>query len=112
MEVASDAESVSSSTAQASWRRCLGERANDGEAIGAGKHAVEDDGGDGFAGVFGGEEVGESGIAVGFVMGAVAFGLEVEEEALGEMFFVFDEDDERRGRSSHGISDGSCRCSL
>ena len=36
-------------------------------------------------------------------MGAVAFGLEVEEKALGEVFFVFDEDDERGGGFSHGI---------
>ncbi len=70
------------------------EGANDGEAIGAGKHAVEDDGGDFFGGIlFGGEEVGEGGVAIGFVMGAVAFGLEVVEEALGEVFFVFDYDD-------------------
>ena len=43
----------------------------------------------------GGEQVGEGGVAVGLVVGAVAFGLEVEEEALGEVFFVFDEGDER-----------------
>jgi hypothetical protein len=40
------------------------------------------------------KEVGEGGIAVGLVVGAVAFRLEVEEEALGEVFFVFDEGDE------------------
>ena len=32
--------------------------------------------------------------SVGEVAGLVALGLEVEEKALGEMFFVFDEDDE------------------
>ena len=30
-------------------------------------------------------------------MGAIAFGLKIEEETLGEVFFVFDEDDERSG---------------
>ena len=43
---------------------------------------------------WGGEEVGEGGVAVGFVVGAVALGLEIEEETLGEVFFVFDEGDE------------------
>jgi hypothetical protein len=47
-------------------------------------------------------------------MGAVAFGLEVEEEALGEVFFVFDEDDEGCCGSGHGIpmllADGICDC--
>jgi hypothetical protein len=88
----------------------LAEGANDGEAVGAGKHAVEDDGGDVFFGVFfrrgiffSSEEVGEGGVAVGFVMGAVALGLEVEEEALGEVFFVFDDDDEGSGGLSHGM---------
>ena len=75
------------------------EGADDGEAVGAGKHAVEDDGGDIFAG---GEEVGEGGVAVGLVVGAVAFGLQVEEQALGEVFFVFDEDDEWGGGLGHG----------
>ncbi len=75
------------------WGVVLGfaEGAGDGEAVLAGEHAVEDDGGDGF---FGGEELGEGGVAVGFVVGAVAFGLQVEEEALGEVVFVFDDDDE------------------
>ena len=41
-----------------------------------------------------GKEVGEGGVAVGLVVGAVAFGLQVEEQALGEVFFVFDEDDQ------------------
>ena len=45
-------------------------------------------------GLFGGEEIGEGGVAVGFVVGAVALGLEVEEEALGEVVFVFDDHDE------------------
>ena len=67
------------------------EGADDGEAVGAGEHAVEDDGG----GLFGwGEKPGEGGVAVGLVMGAVALGLEVEEEALGEVVFVFDDGDE------------------
>jgi hypothetical protein len=52
------------------------EGADDGEAVDAGEHAVEDDRIDIFSG---GEEVGEGGVAVGFVMSAVAFGLEVEE---------------------------------
>ena len=80
------------------------EGANDGEAVCAGKHAVEDDGGDVFAGIlFRRKKVSESGVAVGLVMGAVAFGLEVEEESLGEMFFIFDDHDERRGGLSHGF---------
>ena len=77
--------------------------AGDGEAVGAGEHAVEDDDGDVFrAGLRGGEQIGEGGIAVGLVVGAEAFGLEVEEQALGEVFFVFDEGDEgglKSGRS-------------
>ena len=68
------------------------EGANDLEAVVAGKHAVEYDGVDGFGGV---KEVGEGSVAVGLVMGAVALGLKVEEKALGEMFFVFDDGDER-----------------
>jgi hypothetical protein len=36
------------------------------------------------------------------VVGAVAFGLKVVEEALGEVFFVFDEDDKGCGGFSHG----------
>ena len=70
------------------------EGADDGEAVGSGEHAVEDDGG----GVFlWGEEPGEGGVAVGLVVGAVALGLKVEEEALSEVFFVFDDGDERFG---------------
>ena len=65
---------------------------DDGEAVGAGEHAVEDDGGDWF---FGGEEPSEGRVAVGFVVGAVAFGLKVEEEALGEVVLVFYNGDER-----------------
>jgi hypothetical protein len=65
--------------------------AGDGEAVGAGQHAVEDDGGDLFRR---GEEVGEGGVAVGLVVSAVSLGGEVEEQALGEMRFVFDEGDE------------------
>jgi hypothetical protein len=80
------------------------EGANDGEAIGAGKHAVEDDGGDVFGGTgFGGEEVGESGVAVRFMMGAVAFSLEIEEQTLGQVFFIFDYGDEGSGRAGHGM---------
>jgi hypothetical protein len=67
------------------------EGSGDGEAVLAGEHAVEDDGGDGVLGV---EEIVEGGVAVGFVVGAVAFGLQIEEEALGEVLFVFDDDDE------------------
>ena len=73
--------------------------AGDGESICAGEHAVEDDGGDGFGR---GEEVGECGVAVGFVVGAIALGCEVEEQTLGEVLFVFDEGDEGRwGRFCH-----------
>ncbi len=73
----------------------------DGEAVGAGEHAVEDDDGDFFwAGGGRGEEVGEGGVAVGLVVGAEAFEFEVEEEALGEVFFVFDEGNEGWG---HGL---------
>jgi hypothetical protein len=35
------------------------------------------------------------------VVGAVAFGLEIEEKAGGEVLFVFDEDDEGAGFSAH-----------
>jgi hypothetical protein len=76
------------------------EGADDGEAVGAGEHAVEEDGVDVLFGVFdGSEEVGEGGVAVGLVVGAVAFGLEIEKESLGEVVFVFDYDDEWSGFS-------------
>jgi hypothetical protein len=76
------------------------EGADDGEAVGSGEHAVEDDG----RGVFlVCEKVSESGVAVGLVVGAVTLGLEIEEETLGEMFFVFDEDDERSGGLGHAV---------
>jgi hypothetical protein len=67
--------------------------AGDDEAVGAGEHTVEDDGGDLFRR---GEEVGEGGVAVGLVVSAVSLGGEVEEQALGEVLFVFDEGDQRR----------------
>ncbi len=73
--------------------------AGDSEAVGAGQHAVEDDGGDRIGRV---EEIGEGGVAVGFVVGAVALGCEVEEQALGEVLFVFDEGDEW-GRVAHTV---------
>jgi hypothetical protein len=76
------------------------EGADDGETVCAREHAVEDYGGDVF---FGGEEVGEGGVAVGLVMGSVAFGLQVEQEALGEVLFVFDEDDQWDSGFGHGI---------
>ncbi len=44
-----------------------------------------------------GEEVGECGVAIRFMVGAIAFGLKVEKQTLGEVFFVFDEDDEGSG---------------
>jgi hypothetical protein len=73
------------------------------EAVGAREHAVEDYGGGGFrAGCGAVEEVGLGGVAVGFVMGPVAFCLEVEEEAAGEVLFIFDDDDEGRGWR-HGV---------
>ncbi len=57
----------------------------------------------------GGEEPGEGFGAVGEVAGAVAFGLEVEEEAGGEVFFVFDEEDE----GAHGsVVDGHSQTCL
>jgi hypothetical protein len=76
------------------WGVALGfaEGADDGEAVGAGEHAVEDDGGDGF---FGGKEPSQGRVAVSLVVGAVAFGLEVEEEALGEVVLIFYNGDER-----------------
>jgi hypothetical protein len=76
------------------WGEVLGfaERADDGEAVCAGEHAVEDDGGDGF---FCGEKPSEGRVAVGLVVGAVTFGLEVEEEALGEVVLVFYNGDQR-----------------
>jgi hypothetical protein len=45
------------------------------------------------------------------VVGAVAFGLKVEEEALGEVVFVFDYDDECGG-FSHVSSRVIFRCGL
>jgi len=75
--------------------------ADDGEAVAAGEHDVEEDGG-GLR--VGGEEPGEGGVAVGFVVGAVAFGFEVEEETLGEVFFVFYYGDE--GLRVHVVAKG------
>ena len=49
----------------------------------------------------GGQQVGECGVAIGFVVGAISLGLEIVEQALGEVFFVFDENDQRRGGFSH-----------
>jgi hypothetical protein len=68
------------------------ECANDLEAIFAGEHTVEDDSVDRLRGI---EEPSEPGVAVGLVVGAVAFGLEIEEKALREVLFVFDDGDER-----------------
>jgi hypothetical protein len=45
----------------------------------------------------GGEQVGKGAITVGLMMGAVGFGLQVEEQTLGEVFFVFDDGDEGGG---------------
>ena len=66
------------------------ESPDDGEAVDSREHAVEDNGGDTFFRV---EEIGERGVAIGLVVGAVALGLKIEEETLGEVFFIFDEDD-------------------
>ena len=67
----------------------------DGEAVGAGEHAVEDDDVDLVgAGLRCGEEISESGVSVGFMVSAKALGLEIEEQALGEVFFIFDDGDE------------------
>ena len=68
------------------------------KAVGTGQHAVEKDSRDWFSGR---EEVSECGIAVGFVMSAITFGLKVEEDALREMLLVFDEDNERGFGFSH-----------
>ena len=46
-----------------------------------------------------GEKVGEGKIAVGELSGLVAFGLEIKNEPLGEVGFVFHEDDE--GQHGH-----------
>src|ERR1700735_4919337 len=43
--------------------------ADDGEAVGAGQHTVEDDGGDV---LFGSEKIGEGCVSIGLVMGTVA----------------------------------------
>lgn len=86
------------------------EGSDDGEAITSRKHAVEDDSADLLWGV---EEVGEGIVAVGLVVGRVAFGLKVEDESLGEVIFVFDDYDEGRGgegvhRNRASILDGFC----
>ena len=67
--------------------------ADDLKAVLAGEHDVEQDGAEV---VFGFEQIEEGFGAVGEMTGAIAFGFEVEEQALGEVFFVFDEDDEGR----------------
>ena len=70
---------------------------DDGEAVAAGEHDVEEDGDGriGGAGSGGFKEPGEGCVAVGFVVRAVAFGFEIEDEALGEVFLVFNDGDER-----------------
>ena len=67
------------------------EGAGDGEAVLAGEHDVEEDGGGGIVCL---EKVVQGVVAVGFVMGSEALGLQVKEEALGEVVFVFDDGDE------------------
>ena len=80
----------------------VAEGAGDGKAVGAGEHAVEDDDADFFrAAGRCGEQVGARGIAVRLMVSAVAVGLEVEEQTLGEVFFVFDDGDEGGGRGGH-----------
>ncbi len=69
----------------------LAQRAENGEAVLAGQHDVEQNRSGGLGRVL---QPVEGGAAVGFVVGAVALGLEVEQEALGEVLFVFDDRDE------------------
>ena len=49
------------------------------------------------------QQIGQGSVTVGFVVGAVPFGLEVEEESLGEVVFVFDYDDEWSWQFGHGF---------
>jgi hypothetical protein len=79
--------------------------ADDGEAVATGKHDVEEDGGGrvGSVGCGSVKQPGEGGVAVGLMMGAIAFGFEVEDEALGEVFFVFNDSDERECGLGHGV---------
>ena len=76
----------------------LAQGADDGETVGAREHAVENDGSNVFARR---EEIGESSVAVGFVVSAIALGLEVEEKTLGEVLFIFDENDQGGSRLCH-----------
>jgi hypothetical protein len=78
----------------------LTQGADNGEAVYTGKHAVENDGRGVFFGV---EEIGESRVAVRFVMSAVPLCLKVEEQALSEVFFVFYQNDERGGGLGHVV---------
>ena len=72
----------------------IAQGARDREAVGAGEHAVEDDDADLFrTTIGGGQQIGKSGIAVGLMVGAEALCLEVEQQTLGEVFFVFDDGD-------------------
>ena len=84
----------------------LAESADDGEAVGPGEHAVEDYSGGGLGW---GEEPGEGGVAVGLVVGAVAFGLEIEEEALGEVVLVFYDSDEGGVWFGHDLKRSAAR---
>jgi hypothetical protein len=82
----------------------------DGEAVGAGEHAVEDDDVDLVgAGLRCGEEISESGVSVGFMVSAKALGLEIEEQALGEVFFIFDACLSWLWFDFHGCADGNDR---
>lgn len=82
----------------------LAEGAGDDEAVGTGKHAVQKDGSGGVGAVlWDSKQMGEGKVSVGEVLCPVALGLKVEEQTLGEVGFVFDEDDEREG-DGHAVS--------
>jgi hypothetical protein len=76
----------------------LAEGADDGEAVGAGEHAIENHGSDVLLRI---EKVSERCVTVGLLMGTIAFGLKVKEEALSKVLFIFDDDDKGNGGFSH-----------
>jgi hypothetical protein len=66
----------------------LAQSADDIDAIRTRKHAVENDGGYRLIGV---QQIFQGSVAVGFVMGAVSFRLQIEQQALRQVLLVFND---------------------
>ena len=75
------------------WRiaASLAQSTHYAEAVAAGKHYVQKNGGGSFFGCVLGEQPGERTVAIGFMMSAITFGGEVIDEALRKVLFIFDD---------------------